>query len=149
MKHFLFSLITLILLLNLRVISAHNDQPTMNKKIVMEFYNQAINEKNFNAAARYLSSNYVQHNPLVGDGVQGLRIFITFLRNNFPQAHSEIKKILADGDYVVLQVHSIREPGTRGRAIFDLFKLKNGKITEHWDSIQDIPATSANSNTMF
>jgi len=62
---------------------------------------------------------------------------------------SEIKRVFADGDYVILHVHSIREPGTRGRAIFDLFKLENGKIVEHWDAVQDIPEKSANENGMF
>ncbi|ERH41856.1 hypothetical protein N750_15970 [Legionella pneumophila str. Leg01/53] len=58
-------------------------------------------------------------------------------------------KNFSEGDYVILHVHSIREPGTRGRAIFDLFKLEDGKIIEHWDAIQDIPVKSANPNSMF
>jgi predicted SnoaL-like aldol condensation-catalyzing enzyme len=46
-------------------------------------------------------------------------------------------------------VHSVRIPNTRGRAIFDLFKLENGKIVEHWDAIQEIPESSTNPNGMF
>ena len=57
--------------------------------------------------------------------------------------------MIAEGDIVVLHVHSVREPGQRGRAIVDMFRLENGKIVEHWDVIQDLPEKPANDNTMF
>lgn len=124
-------------------------QEEINKNNVINFYNQVINNKDFQAAKSYLGNPYTQHNPLVKNGSQGLNDFIHFLREKYPQAHSEILRVFADGDFVILQVHSTRVPGTRGRAIFDLFKLKNGKIIEHWDVIQEIPAVSVNSNPMF
>ena len=49
----------------------------------------------------------------------------------------------------MLHVHSLREPNTRGRAIIEIFKLEDGKIVEHWDTIQEIPEISANPNGMF
>jgi predicted SnoaL-like aldol condensation-catalyzing enzyme len=128
---------------------ANSQQQEINKKNVTEFYDQVINQKNFEAASKYLGSRYTQHNPTAADGPEGLKVFIQFLLDNYPKSHSEIKRVFADGDYVILHVHSIREPGTRGRAIFDLFKLENGKIVEHWDAVQDIPEKSANSNGMF
>jgi len=120
-----------------------------NKRNVVEFYNQALNEKNFEAASKYLGARYIQHNPVAADGPEGLKGFIGFLRDKFPQSRSEIKRVLADGDFVILHVHSVREPGSRGRAIIDLFRLENGKIVEHWDVVQDVPEKAANANGMF
>ena len=124
-------------------------QQDLNKQLVKEFYNAAINQKDFAAASAYLGNRYIQHNPTAADGAEGLKNFIQLLRDKYPAAHSEITATFADGDYVILHVHSVREPGTRGRAIFDLFRLDNGKIVEHWDAVQDIPETSANANGMF
>jgi predicted SnoaL-like aldol condensation-catalyzing enzyme len=124
-------------------------QVEANKRAVVEFYNLALNEKNFEAASKYLGPRYVQHNPSAADGAEGLKAFIGFLRDKFPQSRSEIKRVLADGDFVVVHVHSVREPGTRGRAIIDLFRLENGKIVEHWDVVQDVPEKAANANGMF
>ena len=120
-----------------------------NKKIVQEFYDFLINKKDFKAASKYIGNRYIQHNPLVADGPEGLKAFVDFLKSDYPDARSEIKRVLADGDYVILHVHSVRIPNTRGRAILDLFKLENGKIVEHWDAIQEIPESSANPNGMF
>ena len=79
----------------------------------------------------------------------GLKGFIGFLQGKFPNNKSEIKRIFADGDYVILHVHAVREPGTRGNAIIDIFKLENGKVVEHWDAVQPIPEKAANNNGMF
>jgi predicted SnoaL-like aldol condensation-catalyzing enzyme len=129
--------------------AAGDAQEERNKKIVLDFYQKAINEKDFEAASKHFGGRYTQHNPIVADGPEGLKALLEYLRANVPSLHSEIKRVFADGDYVILHVHSIREPGTRGRAIVDIFKLENGKIVEHWDVIQDIPEKAANPNGMF
>ena len=120
-----------------------------NKKAALEFYDLAINKKDYDAASRYLGDRYIQHNPLVADGKEGFKTFLTMLKEDYPQAHSKIRQVFADGNYVIIHVFSIRVPGTRGRAIFDCFKFENGKIVEHWDAIQEIPEKSANPNGMF
>jgi predicted SnoaL-like aldol condensation-catalyzing enzyme len=120
-----------------------------NKKTVVEFYDAALNRKDFEAASRFFGPRYVQHNPNAPDGIEGFKAFLGFLREKFPQSRSEIKRVWAEGDYVILHVHAVRTPGARGSAIVDVFKLENGKIVEHWDVIQEIPEKAANSNGMF
>ena len=120
-----------------------------NKKAVVEFYEAAINRKDFEAASKFFGPRYVQHNPNAPDGIEGFKAFLGFLREKFPESRSEIKRVWAEGDYVILHVHAVRAPGARGAAIVDIFKLENGKIVEHWDVIQEVPEKSANDNTMF
>ena len=129
--------------------AADAKQMEENKKAVTAFYDAAINQKDFEAAAKFIGPRYVQHNPRAADGPEGLKAFLGVLREKFPDYHSEIKRVFADGDYVILHVHNVPMPGARGAAIVDIFKLEGGKIVEHWDVRQEIPEQSANSNTMF
>ena len=129
--------------------AADAKQMEENKKTVTAFYDAAINQKDFEAAAKFIGPRYVQHNPRAADGPEGLKAFLGVLREKFPDYHSEIKRVFADGDYVILHVHNVPMPGARGAAIVDIFKLEDGKIVEHWDVRQEIPEQSANSNTMF
>src|SRR3979409_1454449 len=64
-----------------------------NKKMVVEFYEKAINDKDFDAASKYLGSRYTQHNPGGVDGPEGLKGFLQFLKKSFPQSRSEIKRV--------------------------------------------------------
>ncbi|WP_420711947.1 nuclear transport factor 2 family protein [Streptomyces sp. MMG1533] len=59
------------------------------------------------------------------------------------------KRVIAEGDLVAVQSHCVNTPGERGRAVIDRFRVRDGKIVEHWDAMQDVPETSANDNTMF
>jgi predicted SnoaL-like aldol condensation-catalyzing enzyme len=120
-----------------------------NKKIVVDFYNKGLNDKDFDAAAKYFGPRYVQHNPGAANGPEGFKRLVGFLKEKFPNSRNEIKRVIAEGDLVVLHVHSKRSPDDRGRAIVDIFKVENGKIVEHWDVVQDVPEKSANDNTMF
>jgi predicted SnoaL-like aldol condensation-catalyzing enzyme len=120
-----------------------------NKKTVLEFYEAGLNKKDFDAASKYFGPKYIQHNPGAPDGIEGFKTFVNFLKSKFPSSHSEIKKVFADGDYVILHVHAVREPGTLGRAIVDIFRLEDGKIVEHWDVAQDIPEKMPHNNGMF
>jgi predicted SnoaL-like aldol condensation-catalyzing enzyme len=138
-----------LLIASSAALAADARQMEENKKIVAAFYDAAVNQKDFEKASEYLGARYTQHNPLAADGREGFKGFITFLKDKFPNNRNEIKRIFADGDYVIVHVHAVREPGTRGNAIVDIFKLENGKVVEHWDVIQPIPEKAANDNGMF
>ena len=122
-----------------------------NKKTVAAFYDAVLNKKDYDLALTFIgAAGYKQHNPTAKDGVEGMKGFIGFLKDKFPNNKSEIKRIIAEGDYVVVHVHAVREPGTRGKAIMDIFRLDDkGKVVEHWDAVQPIPETAQNDNTMF
>ena len=106
---------------------------------VLAFYEAALNDKDVEKAERYLGDVYLQHNPHVPDGPEGLFRFIRFRRENYPDARNEVKRVIADGDLVALHVHSVVVPGAPGRAIVDIFRVAEGKVVEHWDVIQEIP----------
>ena len=137
------------LLLARPALAADTLQMEENKKTVRALYEAVLNKKDFDEASKYLGSKYIQHNPNAADGPDGLKGFIGFLKDKFPNNRSEIKRIFADGDYVIVHVHAVREPGTRGNAIIDIFRLENGKVVEHWDVVQPIPEKAANDNGMF
>ena len=126
-------------------------QMEANKKTVAAFYDAVLNKKDYDLAVTFIgAAGYKQHNPTAKDGVEGMKGFINFLKDKFPNNKSEIKRIFADGDYVIVHVHAVREPGTRGNAIMDIFRMDDkGKVVEHWDAVQPIPETAQNDNTMF
>ncbi|WP_416414352.1 nuclear transport factor 2 family protein [Pantoea sp. App145] len=120
-----------------------------NREVVIKFYELFFNEHNVAEASELVSDNYRQHNPHVPDGKKPfVEFFSDFFKHN-PQSHARIVRSATDGDLVWLHVHSTNGEKDRGRSVVDIFKVKNGKITEHWDVIQNVPEKAANDNTMF
>jgi predicted SnoaL-like aldol condensation-catalyzing enzyme len=120
-----------------------------NKATVRAFYQAAIIEKDFAKVRPLLGDRYIQHNPQIADGFDGLQAFLAMLAQNVPGISLDIKRLVAEGDYVVSHVHGIRVPGQSGTSIVDVFRFEDGKIVEHWDVMQPIPESAANANTMF
>jgi predicted SnoaL-like aldol condensation-catalyzing enzyme len=121
-----------------------------NKRLVTEFYELAINQqKPAEAARKYIALPYRQHNPEVLDGPDGFIQFISQMQTKHPKLKVEITKTLADDDLVALHVHLTRDSNDRGLAISEWFRLKNGKIIEHWDVVQPVPEHTASGNSMF
>jgi predicted SnoaL-like aldol condensation-catalyzing enzyme len=124
--------------------------PDDNKRLVTEFYELAINQqKPAEAARKYIKPPYRQHNPEVPDGPDGFVQFIGGMQKKHPKLKVVISKALADDDLVALHVHLTREPNDPGLAVAEFFRLKNGKIIEHWDVLQPVPEKTASGNSMF
>ncbi|EOI3466834.1 nuclear transport factor 2 family protein [Cronobacter dublinensis] len=125
-----------------------SDVEEANRQRVITFYDRFFNQHD-TAAADVVADDYRQHNPEVPDGkAPFVNYFSGFFRNN-PQSRAKVIRSAADGDLVWLQVHSTNGSHDRGQAVLDIFRVKDGKIVEHWDIIQDVPEKAANANTMF
>ena len=119
-----------------------------NKKLVVDFYRTVFIEKRVvEGFERYVAPEYVQHNPLLATGREPTVKFLATRTTR--ESVTDIKRVVAEGDLVVLHVHSRTSLSDRGRAVIDIFRVTDGKIVEHWDVIQAVPEKSANSNTMF
>src|SRR5262249_4088189 len=105
---------------------------------------------------KYLKSDYIQHNPIVPTTAKGLGNYFEQVTNARKNLRVVVHKIIASGDYLWAHVNFINlfndDSNDRGFAVVDIYKFsEDGKISEHWDVIQEIPdpQKAANSNGMF
>lgn len=122
-----------------------------NKANVLGFYELAFNQHKVQEAVdKYIGKEYLQHNPTVADGGQAfIDAFAPFLKGH-PQSRASIKRVIAEGDLVMVHVHSQLNAQDKGEAVVDIFRLdKDGKIVEHWDVIQAVPEKTVSGRSMF
>lgn len=124
------------------------EQEKANAKVVVDFFQRLMNEHDFDYTQRtYGDLTYTQHNRGIPVGIPGLIDYVKTLTKRFPDYAFDVKRINADGDYIILHSHTTmnakhRGDETKGFIITDTFKLKDGKLSEHWDAIQAIDWTS-------
>jgi predicted SnoaL-like aldol condensation-catalyzing enzyme len=121
-----------------------------NKKLVTDFLQSFFGDKDSTAIDKYLADNIIQHSPLLHDTKEGFKEDLRpyYSRPDLPKTKVDIKHIAAEGDKVWVMVRDVA-PNGKVFARIDIFKVENGKITEHWSVEQAEPKESDNKNTMF
>lgn len=120
-----------------------------NKRNAIEFYRMAYLGEPRAAVDRFVGSVYVQHNPAVADDKEGFIEYFERMAREYPDKSIEFVRAVAEGDLVALHTHQIW-PGDEHYVTMDFLRFdSDGRIVEHWDSIQAIPKTSANPNRMY
>jgi predicted SnoaL-like aldol condensation-catalyzing enzyme len=124
------------------LLKSDNPECAANKKLVYDMWREFIEGGNMGVAEKYFTETYMQHNPNAQTGRKGLVEF--FSKWAKPQAvsdsiKSQVVAIVAEGDLVVISFVSERiDPNDPGKKYtttwFDMFRIENGKIAEHWDS---------------
>jgi predicted SnoaL-like aldol condensation-catalyzing enzyme len=116
------------------------DKTQENKKLVKNFVEDILLGKNLNKITEYISTEkYLQHNPYVKDGLDGLKEAIDYLiSQNDMFIYKKVHKILGESNFVL----TVSDGSWHGKAhsFYDLFRVENGKIVEHWDTIEEIPS---------
>ena len=120
-----------------------------NHRLVATMYERVLQPLDSSCVDEFFAPDYIQHSPLAATGAQGLKDFLDWARARSPDAEHRVKRLFVDGDYVIAHVHVIINPGERGNAVVDIFRIADGRIAEHWDVAQEVPATSANDNGVF
>jgi len=120
-----------------------------NKKHAIEFYRMAYDGNPRRAVELFVGREYIQHNPLVGNGTEPFIAYFEKMKNEYPDKSIEFVRTLAEGNLVALHTHQ-KWPQDEEYVTMDFFRFDdNGKIVEHWDAMQQIPKVTANGNTMY
>jgi len=120
-----------------------------NKENAIAFYKMAFEGNPAKAAGKYAGAFYIQHNPLVGNGIRPFIDYFERMHKEYPQKDIEFVRAIAQDDLVALHTHQWWPDGVE-YVTMDFFRFnEKGKIIEHWDTIQEIPKESANDNTMY
>lgn len=121
-----------------------------NKRLAIDCLDMIFNQhKPAQAVAQYVGDSYRQHNPDAPDGPQGIVAYAgNYIKSN-PQSSMEVKRVMAEGDLVIVHSHVKASVSDRGEVAVDIFRVQNGKLVEHWDVVQPVPPHSANRNGMF
>jgi predicted SnoaL-like aldol condensation-catalyzing enzyme len=115
------------------------DKTEANKALINQFFEDVFMGKNPAAFPTYYDGdNYIQHNPMIGDGVSTvLKAFAEFAKSDVKFSYVKVHKVIGEGNFVLI----VGEASSNGTsiAVYDLFRVENGKIAEHWDIIEPIP----------
>jgi predicted SnoaL-like aldol condensation-catalyzing enzyme len=123
------------------------DKTAANKELVADFVDDILVNGKFDKLNSYFDGdNYIQHNPYIGDGLSGLgKALEEWAKQGITMKYDKVHKVLGEGNFVL--VVSEGQLAGQHTAFYDLFRIENGKIAEHWDTLETIPAKDQWKNT--
>ena len=120
-----------------------------NKANAISFYRMAYQGNPKKAVELFVGEEYIQHNPDVANGKDGFVEYFERMQKEYPEKSIEFVRCIAEGDLVALHTHQTW-PGDEEYVTMDFFRFdREGKICEHWDTIQQIPRNAAHENPMY
>lgn len=110
-----------------------------NKRVVSDFLEGCMQSREWESAAEFLSDRLIQHNPEIGDGRDGwISHWFELEQRGEPLRYETPFKLIGQGNFAA--AYSKVHKGRSQFAVFDLFRLENGRIVEHWDNWEPIPS---------
>jgi predicted SnoaL-like aldol condensation-catalyzing enzyme len=125
-------------------------EQSYNKEIALSFYKDVVGRRDMARANEIIAEDYIQHNPTLKAGRAGVLEAIEYLKKMpMPPAGgpSPIRRVIADGDFVAL--HLVVDVMGKRKYVVDLFRLRHGLLTEHWDAIQEAPVSDGDSLSLI
>ncbi len=122
------------------------DTTKENKSLISNFINDVLMGKNADKVVDYIGKEYLQHNSNIGDGLNALGIALTEMaKNGMAMVYTKSHMLLAEGNFVLTVCEA--NIGNKPHAMYDLFRVDNGKIAEHWDIIEEMVPSSQHQHT--
>ena len=120
-----------------------------NKGVATSFLNLASNGRVDEAYSKFVGNGFRHHNAFFEGSMESLRAGMKENAIQNPAKVFEVKRVIAEGDFVVTHSHVQQKAGDLGAAVVHIFRFENGKIVELWDLGQPIPENSPNQYGMF
>lgn len=129
--------------------TADLDKTAENKALVAEFIDTILVKGELGKVTEYISAEtYLQHNTMIGDGLDGLgSALAAWAEQGIHMVYTNTPLIVAEGNFVFAGSEGLL--ADKPTAFYDLFRVEDGKIVEHWDIIEEIPTEMAHENGKF
>jgi len=128
----------------------NSTQTEKNKQLVLTAYQGLFGDHDLTVIDKYWAKDYIQHNPYMADGRDSVRAYVVKLGiEHWPKARVRFLRVAAEGDLVFMQTVQPRTEHSPEMVIVDIFRVAEGKIAEHWDTMQAVPADATNPRPMY
>jgi len=107
-----------------------------NKELIQHFYQEFFNNHDITSAFKYVKEDYIQHNPGVAQGRDGLMEAFAQKFKQEPDFFLDIKMTIAENDMVVVYLKNVDQKGVTKCRVVDIYRIEAGKLAEHWDVLQ-------------